>query len=133
MSLAHITDRCVNNLIIHSVGATLYWQLPLRPLSRVNTSGFVAGKSYHRLPVTKRVALHLHGKRVRTMRGYHCEMFDKHGDVIFPTVIIAESLDAAVQRAFHILHNSNDSSAFSSWIYGFKVWQEPVAPLPQEI
>jgi hypothetical protein len=61
-------------------------------------------------------------------------MLGKDGEVAFPIDIVAGSLDTAIRCAFRILHESN---AFSSWLYGFKVWHEqserlatePVAPL----
>ena len=61
------------------------------------------------------------------MLEFHCHMLDERGDILFPTDIIAESLDAAIQDAFRILHTSNEGATSLERVCGFEVWHEPSA------
>jgi hypothetical protein len=41
------------------------------------------------------------------MPNFRCHMLDEHGDILFPTAIIAETVSAAIRHAFEILESNN--------------------------
>ena len=56
---------------------------------------------------------------------FRCQMLDRHGDVLFPADIVAETLDIAVQQAFHIRQARNQDAAASERVYAFRVRHDP--------
>ena len=58
---------------------------------------------------------------------FRCQMLNEDGGILFPAYIVAESLDVAIQRAFHMRHARNEAASSSERVYGFKVWHEPSA------
>ena len=55
------------------------------------------------------------------MPDFCCNMLDEGGDILFPAEITAENSEAAIRRAFDILHTSNQCSS-SRWVYAVEVW-----------
>jgi hypothetical protein len=56
---------------------------------------------------------------------FRCQMLDRDGEVLFPADIIAETLDIAVQQAFHIRRTRNQDAAAAERVYAFRVWHDP--------
>ena len=55
------------------------------------------------------------------MPDFRCHLLDERGDLLFPAELSVESLDAAIQHAFGILHSSNEASS-SRHVYAVEVW-----------
>ena len=66
------------------------------------------------------------------MDSYRCDMLDEHSRVIFPADIIANSPDAAIQHAAHILQLNNRDASQSRRVCAFEVWSGGgrVSPVP---
>jgi hypothetical protein len=59
--------------------------------------------------VTERcVCFRLNGECIMTI--YRCNILDQHGDILLPSDIVAESLDAALRDAFEFLRKINEGS-----------------------
>ena len=56
------------------------------------------------------------------MPDFRCYMLNAEGEVLFGVNFAAETLDAALQRAFELRHTKNQSRVSSRLIWGFEVW-----------
>ena len=56
------------------------------------------------------------------MPNFRCHMLDEHGDILFPADIFAETVSAAIRRAFEILESNNLSPLSFRQVYAFEVW-----------
>ena len=56
------------------------------------------------------------------MPSFRCHMLDEHGDILFPEDIFAETVNAAIRRAFEILESNNLSPLSFRQVYAFEVW-----------
>jgi hypothetical protein len=56
------------------------------------------------------------------MPEYRCNMLDQRGDVLFPSDVVADDLEAALRHAFDVLRNSNQGASLSRRVYALEVW-----------
>lgn len=56
------------------------------------------------------------------MPDYRCHMLDQRGNILFPSDVIAESLDAALRGAFDIFRRTNEAPSVTRRAYAFEVW-----------
>ena len=67
----------------------------------------------------------------RAMPNFRCYMLDEHRDILFPTDIIAETVSAAIRRAFGILESNNLSPLSFRQVYAFEVWNADGRVFPE--
>jgi hypothetical protein len=59
---------------------------------------------------------------------FRCQMLGRQGDILFPTDIVAETMDIAIQQAFQIRQERNEAAAAAAErVYAFRVWHDPPA------
>jgi hypothetical protein len=58
------------------------------------------------------------------MPDYRCCMLDHRGNLLFPSDIVAESLEAALRSAFELLRQTNEAASVTRRAYAFEVWAE---------
>jgi hypothetical protein len=56
------------------------------------------------------------------MPDYHCYILDHRGSILFPSDIVAESLEAALRIAFDILRKTSEAPSVTRRAYAFEVW-----------
>ena len=64
------------------------------------------------------------------MPDYRCYMLDHRGNILFPSPIVAESLEAALRSAFEILRKTNEAPSVTRRAYAFEVWAETSRMFP---
>ena len=67
------------------------------------------------------------------MPEYRCNMLNQHGDILFPSDIVAESLDAALQDAVDVFRKCNEGSSTSRQAYAFEVWSGSTRLFPEPL
>ena len=65
------------------------------------------------------------------MPNFRCYMLDEHRDILFPTDILAETVSAAIRRAFEILESNNLSPISFRQVYAFEVWNADGRVFPE--
>jgi hypothetical protein len=67
------------------------------------------------------------------MPNFRCNMLDENGDTLFPADIVAETLDAAIIRAAHILNTTNHGPWPVRQVYAFEVWSDSGRVFPEPL
>jgi hypothetical protein len=67
------------------------------------------------------------------MPDFHCYMFNVEGEILFGVNIVAETLDAALRRAFEVLRTKNQNRPSSRMISTCEVWSGSNRLFPQRL
>jgi hypothetical protein len=67
------------------------------------------------------------------MLDFRCYMFNVEGEILFGVNITAETLDAALKRAFELRHTKNQNRPSPRLIYAVEVWSGSNRLFPESL
>jgi hypothetical protein len=67
------------------------------------------------------------------MPDFHCYMCNAEGKILFGDIIIAESLDTALEHASELRRKKNQSRPSSRLIYAYEIWSGSNRMIPASL